>query len=83
MEICSLCLGEFDEDECGMVGSLGMSPIALCPVCNAGVVDYVFQTYGMDDEDKMGPDVMIIPIEMLEESDCPMAFNQRQNRKLN
>jgi len=80
---CSLCMSDFDETAEGMCGTLGLIPICLCASCNAGVVDYVFQVYGKDDEDKMGDDVMIIPVAMLEELDTPMAFNQRLNRKLN
>ena len=64
---CSICDEDFDETTEGMSGEIGLISMGLCAVCNAGIVDYVFQCYGTDDEDKMGPGVMIVPVEVLNE----------------
>ena len=41
---CSICSAEFDvENEGGVVGDLGILPVAFCPTCYSGVVDMVSQ----------------------------------------
>ena len=43
-EICSICEGDFDLDgEGGIVGDLGMLPVAFCPFCLSGVTDLAEQ----------------------------------------
>lgn len=43
---CSICSCEVVGPD--VIGELGILPFALCPTCNAGIVDYVFQTYGAE-----------------------------------
>ena len=43
-EICSICEGDFDLDgEGGIVGDLGVLPVAFCPFCLSGVTDLAEQ----------------------------------------
>ena len=43
METCSVCNGEFDEEEEGVIGEFGICPVAFCVWCYAGIVDMVYQ----------------------------------------
>lgn len=54
MSECQLCT-----DPGHYRGELGIVPLVLCDVCNAGMVDYVFGCYGSEDED-------VIPSEVLD-----------------
>lgn len=38
---CSICGGPFDLDaEGGCEGSIGILPVAFCPTCKAGILDF-------------------------------------------
>ena len=42
--ICTICDGEFDiETEGGDVGFIGILPVAFCPTCKVGILDYAEQ----------------------------------------
>ena len=49
--ICSVCQTEFTNDEGGMLGYIGIIPVAFCPFCFAGICDMVEQ---MDDREWEG-----------------------------
>ena len=41
---CSICNGDFDiETEGGIQGDIGILPVAFCPTCKAGVMDFAEQ----------------------------------------
>jgi hypothetical protein len=48
---CSVCQTEFTDDEGGMLGFIGIIPVAFCPFCFAGICDMVEQ---MDDREWEG-----------------------------
>jgi len=55
--ICSVCQTEFTNDEGGMLGYIGIIPVAFCPFCFAGICDMVEQMderewEGLTDEEK-------------------------------
>ena len=42
---CTICDGPFDiEKEGGVLGDIGILPVAFCPTCAAGIYDFVEQT---------------------------------------
>ncbi len=82
MSHCSICQDIFDPDYEGMVGAIGMIPIGFCATCNAGIVDYVFQQYGAEDMETIGPNVAVVPIEFLAGKGLDVAFT-REAGKLN
>ena len=48
---CSVCSGELDLDgEGGIVGDIGILPVAFCPTCFAGVEDMCKQLGNFSDE---------------------------------
>ena len=48
---CSVCQTDFTDDEGGMLGYIGILPVAFCPFCFAGICDMVEQ---MDDREWEG-----------------------------
>lgn len=40
---CNVCQTDFTDDEGGMLGYLGLIPVAFCPYCYAGICDMVEQ----------------------------------------
>jgi len=53
---CSVCEIDFSDDEGGMLGYIGIIPVAFCPTCYAGICDMVEQLYekeweGLTDEE--------------------------------
>jgi len=40
---CNVCQCDFDDDEGGVQGYLGILPVAFCPTCFAGLCDMVGQ----------------------------------------
>jgi len=50
--ICTICNGPFDMDtEGGILGDIGILPIAFCPTCFAGVMDMADQLREREDSD--------------------------------
>jgi len=49
--ICSVCQTEFTNDEGGMLGYIGIIPVAFCPFCFAGICDMVEQLDDREWED--------------------------------
>jgi len=49
--ICSVCQTEFTNDEGGMLGFIGIIPVAFCPFCFAGICDMVEQLDDREWED--------------------------------
>lgn len=47
---CSICGGPFDlEKEGGSEGNIGILPVAFCPTCRVGILEYAeFQQPGFD-----------------------------------
>ena len=44
MTICTVCDGPFDiELEGGVEGAIGILPVAFCPTCKAGIMDFAEQ----------------------------------------
>jgi len=60
---CSVCEIDFSDDEGGMLGYIGIIPVAFCPICYAGICDMVEQLYekeweGLTDEERSGKRVL-------------------------
>ena len=60
---CSVCEIYFADDEGGMLGYIGIIPVAFCPTCYAGICDMVEQLYekeweGLTDEERSGKRVL-------------------------
>ena len=60
---CSVCEIDFADDEGGMLGYIGIIPVAFCPTCYAGICDMVEQLYekeweGLTDEERSGKRVL-------------------------
>ena len=56
---CSVCEINFADDEGGMLGYIGIIPVAFCPTCYAGICDMVEQLFekeweGLTDEEIEG-----------------------------
>jgi len=54
---CSVCQTDFTDDEGGMLGYIGILPVAFCPFCYSGICDMVEQLddrewEGLSKEDK-------------------------------
>jgi hypothetical protein len=45
---CSVCEINFSDDEGGMLGYIGIIPVAFCPTCYAGICDMVEQLDGRE-----------------------------------
>jgi len=45
---CSVCEIDFSDDEGGMVGYIGIIPVAFCPTCYSGICDMVEQLDGRE-----------------------------------
>ena len=60
---CSVCEIDFADDEGGMLGYIGIIPVAFCPTCYAGICDMVEQLdgrewEGLTDEERNGKRVL-------------------------
>jgi hypothetical protein len=40
---CTICGTDYDDDEWGMMGWLGILPLSLCPTCTTGIFSMVLQ----------------------------------------
>ena len=41
---CTICSGEFDiENEGGVLGDIGILPVAFCPTCITGILSFAEQ----------------------------------------
>lgn len=54
---CSVCEIDFSDDDGGMLGYIGIIPVAFCPTCYSGICDMVEQLNdreweGLTKEDK-------------------------------
>jgi hypothetical protein len=54
---CNICQTDFTDDEGGMLGYIGILPIAFCPFCYSGICDMMDQLddrewEGLSKEDK-------------------------------
>jgi hypothetical protein len=47
---CSVCLCDYTEDEGGIVGYIGILPVAFCPTCFSGIIDMAQQYLGVEDQ---------------------------------
>ena len=45
---CSVCQTDFTDDEGGMLGYIGILPVAFCPFCYSGICDMVEQLDGRE-----------------------------------
>jgi len=45
---CSVCEIDFSDDEGGMLGYIGIIPVAFCPTCYSGICDMVEQLDGRE-----------------------------------
>ena len=60
---CSVCQCDFTDDEGGMLGYMGIIPVAFCPTCYSGICDMVEQLddrewQGLTDEERSGKRVL-------------------------
>lgn len=52
--VCSICHCEFDIGcEGGIEGYLGILPVALCPMCYAGLDEFFTQLHGCNDAEEL------------------------------
>ena len=52
MDKCSICDVEFEEEsEGGVIGYLGILPVAFCPTCFSGIMDMAEMLRVIDDEE--------------------------------
>ena len=54
---CSVCQTDFTDDEGGMLGYIGILPVAFCPYCYAGICDMVEQLDGREWEGLTDEDI--------------------------
>ena len=47
MSECSICRIDFDIEEEGVIGSIGIIPVQLCMLCKNGMSDFAEQTLGL------------------------------------
>ena len=40
---CTVCSCEFTDEEGGVIGYIGILPVAFCPTCYSGIYDMVSQ----------------------------------------
>ena len=46
--VCTICEGPFCyESEGGILGYIGILPVAFCPTCKAGIYDFAEQQIGI------------------------------------
>ena len=45
---CNICQTDFTDDEGGMLGYIGILPVAFCPFCYSGICDMVEQLDGRE-----------------------------------
>jgi hypothetical protein len=60
---CNICQTDFTDDEGGMLGYIGILPVAFCPFCYSGICDMVEQLddrewEGLTDEERDGKRVL-------------------------
>ena len=46
---CSVCSTEFDEDEWGIMGWLGILPVSFCVTCTTGIYNMVLQSLDVEE----------------------------------
>ena len=46
---CSVCSTEFDEDEWGIMGWLGILPVSFCVTCTTGIYNMVVQSLDVEE----------------------------------
>jgi hypothetical protein len=44
---CSICSTNFDIDEEGVEGDIGIIPVAFCATCRVGIHDFAQQTWDL------------------------------------
>ena len=50
---CTICRGPFDlESEGGALGDIGILPVAFCPTCIVGVIEFAEYWIGMPGEEE-------------------------------
>lgn len=50
---CSFCNTEYDDDDWGTFGWIGALPISLCPYCQSGLFDMVYQLTSLEELEEM------------------------------
>jgi hypothetical protein len=61
---CSICSTEFDDNEWGIMGWLGILPVSLCVNCMTGIYNMVFQMTSVEElqsliEEKQADDTIV------------------------
>jgi hypothetical protein len=49
---CSICSSLFTEDGDGLLGEIGIIPVAFCPTCLGGLHEMAHEIWGIDDDDE-------------------------------
>jgi hypothetical protein len=75
---CNVCQCDFDDDEGGVQGYLGILPVAFCPTCFAGLCDMVEQLNARDWEGLTDQEML----DAIYIDDTPMERGRRIEAKL-
>jgi hypothetical protein len=75
---CNVCQCDFDDDEGGVQGYLGILPVAFCPTCFAGLCDMVEQLNARDWEGLTEQEML----DAIYIDDIPMERGRRVEAKL-
>lgn len=46
---CTICDTEYEDDDWGMMGWIGILPLSLCPNCSSGIFHMVLSTTSPED----------------------------------
>jgi hypothetical protein len=69
---CSICSSEYDDDEWGIMGWLGILPVSFCVNCMTGIYNMVFQMTSVEElqsviEEKQAEEKFVPPSPPTEE----------------
>jgi hypothetical protein len=56
---CSICSTEYNDDNWGVLGWLGITPISFCPTCQDGIFQMVYQLTPADDLEELIKDKLV------------------------
>jgi hypothetical protein len=75
---CNICQTDFTDDEGGMLGYIGILPIAFCPFCYSGICDMMDQLDDREWEDLTEREMM----DAIYIDDSPMEMGRKIEAKL-
>jgi hypothetical protein len=75
---CNICQTDFTDDEGGMLGYIGILPVAFCPFCYSGICDMMDQLDDREWEDLTEREMM----DAIHLDDTPMEMGRKIEAKL-